>query len=187
MDNLHGEEAAFSIHNIVELGFKYERKPGDWYGSMTTAMICEKLNDKYNPFLGLKFCFLVNEINVEEIEKKMKDKWDSLLLIIGYKLGIGKINPEYYTVILKLINHKNCIGIIGGQSTGALYFTGCYDNKLIFLDPHITQTAINNLDELWVEHLSYHYPTPLLLPLEEINTDFAIGNCIIIKRFLLEK
>lgn len=175
MDNLNGKRAAFSIGNIVDQGLDHNRKPGDWYGPSTMIQICEQLNEKYKPFPDLKvISFPEGVICIETIGKKANST-DSLLLLIGLRLGIKKVNAEYLPSIKRMIKLKYCVGINGGQGSAALYFVGIKDERLIFLDPHVTQEAVRNIEDLWVEHLSYHYPRPLLLPLEKINTSFAIG------------
>jgi hypothetical protein len=50
LDNFRGEKAPFSIQNFVETGFfKYNKKPGDWYGVNSAAILLETLNNQYRP------------------------------------------------------------------------------------------------------------------------------------------
>jgi len=50
LDNLTDDEAPFSIQNFVEHAFeKYQRFPGDWYGTSSASNIIESLNSSYKP------------------------------------------------------------------------------------------------------------------------------------------
>jgi len=178
MDNLSGKDAAFCIGNIVELGLEFDRKPGDWYGPSTMIQIFEKLNDKYKPFEKLEIIsFPEGVLYQDKMELKINSGPNkSLIIFIGFRLGLEKVNPEYHPAILRLMRSKYFVGISGGQGDGALYFVGYQNfNELIFLDPHVTQKAVPKIEDLWQEHLSYHYPSPLKVKIEKINTSLAYG------------
>eukprot|EP00826_Nyctotherus_ovalis_P060810 TRINITY_DN857_c0_g1_i4.p2 TRINITY_DN857_c0_g1~~TRINITY_DN857_c0_g1_i4.p2 ORF type:complete len:122 (-),score=24.13 TRINITY_DN857_c0_g1_i4:59-424(-) len=107
MDNLNGKEAAFSIGNIVKAGLEHNKKPGDWYGPSTLIQICEQLNENYKPFSRLNIiAFPEGAIYTESVKEKMTSTSDSLLLLIGLRLGIDKINPEYFPTISNLMKLK---------------------------------------------------------------------------------
>ena len=165
-------EGAFGIRNIVETGLIYNKKPGEWYGPLLMIQIFKQLNTKYKPFPLLDIItFLEGAIYINQIFNKT----DPMIVFVGFRLGLKKINREYFEGIFRIMRIEGFIGISGGQEDGALYFVGYQNDKLIFLDPHVTQQSINSIEELWTDHLSYHYPTPLLLPIEKMNTCFAIG------------
>eukprot|EP00826_Nyctotherus_ovalis_P064929 TRINITY_DN9533_c0_g2_i1.p2 TRINITY_DN9533_c0_g2~~TRINITY_DN9533_c0_g2_i1.p2 ORF type:complete len:202 (-),score=27.21 TRINITY_DN9533_c0_g2_i1:267-872(-) len=176
MDNLIEAQAAFSIANIAETGVKYGRHPGEWYGPLIMMQIFEELNEKYKPFPGLEIVvFPEGVIYVDKLRKKFNSKTKSVIVLVGFRLGLKRINSEYYPAIIRMMEMQNFIGMSGGQDDGALYFIGYQNDRLIFLDPHVTQPAIPYLEDLWTDHLTYHYPTPLLLPVSRLNTCFAIG------------
>ena len=143
MDNIAGAKAAFCIGNIVEAGLEYDRKPGDWYGPSTMIQIFEQLNDTYRPYSkDLEIiAFPEGVIYRDRIEKKAVKGgiWVPIILLVGFRLGLEKINTEYYAPLLRLMRIPAFVGISGGQGSGALYFVGYQKSQLIFLDPHVTQ------------------------------------------------
>eukprot|EP00826_Nyctotherus_ovalis_P042059 TRINITY_DN4291_c0_g2_i1.p1 TRINITY_DN4291_c0_g2~~TRINITY_DN4291_c0_g2_i1.p1 ORF type:complete len:250 (+),score=8.45 TRINITY_DN4291_c0_g2_i1:454-1203(+) len=176
MDNLAGSNAAFSIGNIIEAGLSHRRKPGDWYGPSTMIQIFEQLNNKFSPFENLKVvAFAEGVVYTEVIEKKMSSNWCSLILLIGFRLGLDHINKEYFPAILRLMQHKNFVGISGGHGSGALYIVGYKDKNFVYLDPHTAQPAVPTVENLWAQHLSYHCRLPLFLEFSGMNTSFAAG------------
>ena len=62
-----------------------------------------------------------------------------MLIIIPVRLGLNKINREYYLPILEYFKCPLNTGIIGGRPNQALYFVGTQKSELIFLDPHYVQ------------------------------------------------
>lgn len=176
MDNLIGKDAAFSISNILEEGLNYDRKPGDWYGPSTMIQILEKLNTKYKPFPDLEIIsFPESIIYIETIKNRISSKYTPLIIFVGYRLGLKQINPKYFASIIRIMEFKNFMGINGAQGNSALYFIGHQCGKLIYLDPHVTQRAIPKIEDLWVEHMSYHCPSTLMLPIGKLNTSFSMG------------
>ena len=177
MDNFTGPAAAFSIANVVETGLEYDRKPGDWYGPSTMIQIFEELNKNYQPFGGLNIVAFPEGIIYQD---KMNTKWNSMIIFVGFRLGLDKINTEYFPGILRLMRLKSFVGMSGGQGNGALYFVGYQNKDLIFLDPHVTQASVPKIEELWTEHLSYHYPSIMKLALNKLNTSLAFGTTVLI-------
>ncbi len=195
MDNLAGSEAAFSIGNIVEVGLKYGTKPKDWYGPSTVIQILDELNQKYAPFENIKTAafpegvIYKNEIlsratgvSVPEIDKmdptapELRKRWkNAVVVMVGFRLGLDTVNPEHYPGIFRMFELPHTTGMVGGQGRGALYFVGYQERELIFLDPHVTQPAVPKVGDLWTEHLSYHFNTPLRLPVEKLDTCIAYG------------
>ncbi len=183
MDNLSGPEAAFSIGNILEAGLEHNRLPGEWQGPSTMVQIFERLNETYKPFPDLVVVsFPEGVVYRDRIEAKAflggdKGKvWTPTVVLVGFRLGLDKINAEYYPALLRLMRSPRFVGISGGQGNGALYFVGNQgDHHLIFLDPHVTQKAVGRVEDLWAEHMSYHYHTPLKLPIGQLNTSLAYG------------
>jgi len=192
MDNLHKSDAAFSIGNIMELGLKYGMKPKNWYGPSMIIRILHKLNKKHHPFTGFQTaCFPEGTIYKSSILKKAcriaekdfdmselcpeKDWVDSVLVMVSFRLGLTTLSPSQYQSIFKLLKMPECTGMLGGQKKSALYFMGYQKDKLIFLDPHVTQIAVESPVELWSQHLTYHFPTPLRLPIKKLDTSIGYG------------
>ena len=159
MDNLNGGEAAFSIGNIVEIGFRIGIKPKDWYGPSTVIQILDELNTKHVPFPGLataafpegviykstilsKACGLSSE-GLKKITGSLASYWkNATIVLVGFRVGLDAINPENYDAIFRMFNIPHCVGMVGGQGRGALYFVGYQDHDLLFIDPHVTQAPL---------------------------------------------
>lgn len=185
MDNLKGPEAAFSIGNIVEKGLKYNMMPKGWYGPSIITSILAELNSAYKPFKDFEIVtFPEGVIYQNEILQKAesgtgsaKSKWITpLLIFVAFRLGLNSIDKDSYPAVIRLLDIPQCTGMIGGQGHGALYFIGHQGSDLIFLDPHVAQTAVEKPETIWAEHLSYHYSTPLTLSIDKLDTCVSYGN-----------
>lgn len=89
------------------------------------------------------------------------------------------MNPEYLPCIKKvIITIDQNVGIAGGRGAGSFYFSGIInpesdDPHLIYLDPHTTQLAS---DEMTDDHLqTYSCKQVRTLQLSKICTGVAIG------------
>lgn len=74
--------------------------------------------------------------------------WKPLLLFIPLRLGLAEINPIYFKSLKTTFTFPQTLGILGGRPNHALYFIGCSDNDLIYLDPHTTQESVDLVDDL---------------------------------------
>ena len=179
MDNMNGSNAAFSIGNIVEEGFKYKMVPKDWYGPSIIMSILSKLNDAYKPFKDIEtIIFTEGVIYQNRILSKIspKGEWKApLLVFIPFRLGLEAIPKENLPAIIRILDFPQCTGMIGGQGNAALYFIGHQNLDLIFLDPHVTQQAVEKPEKIWAEHLSYHYSSPFKLSVEKLDTCICYG------------
>lgn len=103
---------------------------------------------------ALRFCIfgvLIIESFVEELCSKSakpnsnikleESTWKPLLLIVPLRLGLHEINPIYIRGLQKCFKFPQSLGVIGGKPNLALYFIGCVDDEVIYLDPHTTQKA----------------------------------------------
>mmetsp|Transcript_15487 Transcript_15487/g.10859 ORF Transcript_15487/g.10859 Transcript_15487/m.10859 type:complete len:85 (-) Transcript_15487:646-900(-) len=55
----------------------------------------------------------------------VQDWKNGVLVLIPTRLGLNKIDKDYYLPILKFFECELNMGIIGGQPRKALYFVGC--------------------------------------------------------------
>ncbi len=156
MDNFAGADAAFSIGNMIELGLKYGVKLKDWYGPSTVIQIFDTLNKQYSPFPNLhtvafpdgviyKDAILAQacDLHPEKTAPTTASDWKhAVIVMVGYRLGVDTIPPENYGNIFRMFDVPQCVGMVGGQGHGALYFLGYQDGELIFLDPHVTYVSL---------------------------------------------
>ncbi len=51
MDNLDDQDLCpFGIHMIAEVGIKYKKQPGDWYGPQAISCVLKQLNKEQKPY-----------------------------------------------------------------------------------------------------------------------------------------
>lgn len=93
------------------------------------------------------------------------------------RLGLHKVNKEYFNPILSIFQCPHNVGIIGGRPSQALYFVGSQKQDLLLLDPHQVTDSLpaNNEDALRYGHLSYHTNLIRKINLSKIDTTLAFG------------
>ena len=152
------------------LGKFYNKYAGEWFSDVNICKNYKDINECFNLFPELGILHFVSDLNLQEVldkcftlvnnensdkNKKIFDLNDNKyimkkcgLIFISTRIGITKITNEYYCSLKNLFECKECIGIIGGQTNLAHYFIG-YNDKgdLIYLDPHVTRDAVNELNE----------------------------------------
>jgi Peptidase family C54 len=62
-----------------------------------------------------------------------------LLVLLPLTLGIGRVNPRYLPQLQAVLAFPHSVGIVGGRPGSSLYFVGCQDEHVIYLDPHEVQ------------------------------------------------
>lgn len=69
-----------------------------------------------------------------------------MLLVVSTRISQTSIDRKNYEGILEFMNMKTSLGMIGGVPGKGLYFVGSCDDNLIYLDPHLVQTPVNNFN-----------------------------------------
>lgn len=77
-------------------------------------------------------------------EGEQNEKWRGVIIFIPVRLGGEKFNPVYTECIKSVFSHQSTLGIIGGRPRHSLYFVGVQEDKLIYLDPHLCQDAVED-------------------------------------------
>lgn len=117
-----------------------------------------------------------NSLSTEMLSEneKNREKWRSLILLIPVRLGGEVFNPIYTESIKELFTHPACLGIIGGRPKHSLYFVGIQQDKLIYLDPHNDQEAIDaNTSDFPLR--SYHCDFPRKMSISRMDPSCTIG------------
>lgn len=80
---------------------------------------------------------------VESAAQPSRGEWEPLLLLVPLRLGLDKFSPAYALTVLGLMRLPQCVGVIGGRPRSSYYFLGTQADRILFLDPHEVQPALN--------------------------------------------
>lgn len=91
--------------------------------------------------LGLRsYCTLDMTVDLEETRRLLEGS--KLLLWIPMRLGVDSLSGSYVTPLKQLFATRFCVGVAGGRPNSALYFIGFENDDLLYLDPHVSRTAV---------------------------------------------
>ena len=98
-------------------------------------------------------------------------------LFVSVRLGLEKLEKEYYNQVLKLFQIPGNIGLIGGEKNkGFYYFGATNENELLFLDPHLNQKSFKSRTELENFYLTSYIPNYFYkINIENISPAFTVG------------
>ncbi|KIL63399.1 hypothetical protein M378DRAFT_179245 [Amanita muscaria Koide BX008] len=151
-------EAPFSVHRMALAGKELGKDVGQWFGPSTAAGAIKTL------VLGFPECGLGVAVATDSAlyqsdvytashggpaharspRKIVKTTWGDrpVLLLLGVRLGIDRVNPIYYDTIKQLYTFPQSVGIAGGRPSSSYYFVGAQANNLFYLDPHTARHTI---------------------------------------------
>jgi len=173
------KSAQYSIHQISLMGQSLDGKPvGTWFGPNTVAQVIRKLC-KLDPredvavHVAMDNTLVISEVKQTCIRENRGENtlessnWQPLLLFISLRLGLSEINPVYFKSLKTCFSLPSTLGVIGGSPNHALYFLGCVDDEVIYLDPHTTQLAS-------APDTSFHASRPGRLSLNKLDPSLAL-------------
>ena len=191
----------FSIHKICKIGEIYGRTCGEWFSDFELPKIYKIINKTFNIIPNLEILHFnsdiemnlvmekclekieineetpisyIDEKNVFKNEKKGVFKFKKMgAIFVSVRLGVTAIPSEYFESIKKIFECRQFLGIIGGKINAASYFFGYCDDDLLYLDPHLNQDSIKDLDENNLN--TYINKTVYCLPIEDFQPAFTIG------------
>lgn len=151
----------------------------------------------------LDLCTESGDIENDDDESSQFRK--SVLIMVPVRLGGERFNPSYSSYLKEVLSLPSCCGkqsspsvsitmsyhpvssqgIIGGQPRHSLFFVGFQDEKLLYLDPHYCQKAVDVTEPNFPLD-SYHCPTPRKAKLPTIDPSCAIGFFLKSRRQFLE-
>lgn len=189
--------APFSIHQIAVMGETEGKEVGQWFGPNTIAQVLKKLvaYDEWSSItihVALDNTLIVNDVlrqcrvegavAAEEVKTdeplSAPSQWKPLLLLIPLRLGLSDINPVYINGLKTSFKIPQSLGVIGGKPNLALYFIGCVEDQVIFLDPHTTQRygcVDQKIDDEDIElDQTYHCKAASRIPISGIDPSVAL-------------
>lgn len=179
-----GDQSPFSLHNLVRRGRVGGKRAGDWYGPSSVAYILKDAMEeagqsgKHRHLAEL--CIYVAQdctIYLDDVEALCRagsTSWRGVILFVPVRLGGERINPAYVPCIKAMLACNYCIGIIGGRPRHSLYFLGWQDDKVIYLDPHFCQNAVDVDPPDFPLH-SFHCNQPRKMSFFKIDPSCTIG------------
>ncbi|PFH45372.1 hypothetical protein AMATHDRAFT_9389 [Amanita thiersii Skay4041] len=151
-------EAPFSVHRMALAGKELGKDVGQWFGPSTAAGAIRTLVQGF-PECGLGVAVAIDNalyqtdvftashggaVHARSPRKVVRTTWGDrpVLLLLGIRLGIDRVNPIYYDTIKQLYTFPQSVGIAGGRPSSSYYFVGSQANNLFYLDPHQSRHAI---------------------------------------------
>lgn len=182
----------FSIHNICMHGKKYGMNVGEWYGPTTASIVLRDLVNGNGENLGNLVSYSTddNVIYLDEILSLTMNFSKSLLIFCPIRLGLNKVNEKYVSPLIKLLQHPQCVGFVGGKPMKSLYFVGSFEDQLLYLDPHFVQPTVDTsaVSELLSEDELKTYTTRKIrtMPIKDLDPSLSFGFYINTKQQLME-
>ncbi|KAL5722389.1 Cysteine protease atg4 [Ranunculus cassubicifolius] len=191
------EEAAFSIHNLLQAGKAHGLAAGSWIGPYAMCRSWEALahskreqGDKES--LPMSVYVVSGDENgerggapvvcIEDVAKLCSDYsddqavWKPILLLVPLVLGLDKVNPRYFPSLWTTFTFPQSLGILGGKPGASTYIVGVQDDQAFYLDPHQVQLAIDmKSNKSEADTSTYHCNVVRHHPLDMIDPSLAIG------------
>eukprot|EP00047_Mylnosiga_fluctuans_P004820 m.236775 g.236775 ORF g.236775 m.236775 type:complete len:336 (-) comp13025_c0_seq1:389-1396(-) len=166
-------ESPFSIQQIAMRGSIVDKPIGAWFGPNAAAQVIKSLvqdspETKLVVHVAMDGCLAT--ASVEDALAKGPPSWP-LLLLVPLRLGLQNLNPEYFPMLLDMLQLPHSIGAVGGRPNAAHYFVGTQDEDLIYLDPHVTQPAAPPGQLLQ----TYSCTTPYRMRLAQVDPSLCLG------------
>jgi len=171
--------APYSVHRIAQLGPKYGKSIGEWFGPSTIAQVLSELVTMHEPenfvmYLSNDSVLYLDEITQMCQSKNNSKQWKSLFIMIPLRLGIQSLNDIYLPSLKSLFKFPQSLGIVGGKPRAAMYFVACQDSNFFYLDPHVVQPAVNMTEDQFSSD-SFHCAVPHKMLINAVDPSLAIG------------
>jgi len=169
--------ASFSLHNMLKYSECFHKSVGTWFGPTEACIMtvkCLEHSELADQIAGLVASHSNGVIYRSEIMKLCCDEknvWKkSIFIFIPLRLGLDELNSHYISGILRCLQLKHSIGIVGGKPQRSLYFVGYQNEHLFYLDPHIVFDIAKDKS-----NIPYHCKDIQSLPVREMDPSIAVG------------
>lgn len=177
-DFLDDPDGLYSIQQIAKAGCSAGKDVGTWFGPNTAAQSIRILSEFHKELNLTVQVVMDNFMCIQDIKFFCKEtEWIPLLLIIPLRLGLSECNNIYKDNVKHCFEIEQSVGAVGGRPNSAFYFIGYQSDKLIYLDPHVTQESLA-IDEVDLENIpdeTYHTKKVDLLPWDQLDPSIAIA------------
>ena len=188
--------AAFSVHRFVEDGAPYGLEAARWVGPFAVCKTLELLVNKTRPgglraYVAADPCGGVPTVYRDTVAQAARSGdddehaggnpagncWAPLILLAPVTLGATQaISPAYLAQLRQLFSFPQSLGVVGGRTGSSLYFVGCQADRLMYLDPHIVQEAVQDPAAPSGQELaSFRCPHILHMDIGNLNPSLAMG------------
>ncbi|KAL3130507.1 hypothetical protein ABBQ38_008324 [Trebouxia sp. C0009 RCD-2024] len=186
----------FSIHNLCAAGRPHGVKAGEWLGPWVLCHTLEAVMKKMEPAslnvhvhvvsqpggavpvlytASFKAFFKAPDTGEESAggsgSAEGRRPQPAVIVLLPLLLGLGKVNERYIPQLQRVLTWPQSIGIVGGRPSSSLYFVGCQDDQVIYLDPHQAQQT----QEQAGDSSTYWGQTIRMMPLANIDPSLAIA------------
>ncbi|XP_046854404.1 cysteine protease ATG4A-like isoform X2 [Xenia sp. Carnegie-2017] len=198
---LDKKDSFYSIHQIAQMGVSEGKNVGSWFGPNTIAQVLRKLVQfdewsKISVHVAMDNTVVINDITQDSISTCKETKslhnrhfkssisstsgdfaWKPLVLFIPLRLGLSTMNLVYENALKKCFTLAQSLGCIGGRPNHASYFIGYNGNKLLYLDPHVTQTSVVSEDLNNIADETFHccVSPPWSMSISDMDPSVALG------------
>eukprot|EP00300_Choanocystis_sp_HF-7_P036950 c52915_g1_i1.p1 GENE.c52915_g1_i1~~c52915_g1_i1.p1 ORF type:complete len:388 (+),score=35.02 c52915_g1_i1:93-1166(+) len=165
-------EAPYSLHNLATIGaLCHGTAIGSWFGPATVASVLKSLVCRHAPNMAIHVAsdatLYLDQLAETSLGTAPGDsealpgvavgpfftdkaavagEWRPTLIVVPLRLGIDRLSAEYVPQLLLAFAQPEFAGMVGGRPNSAYYFVAAQGERLLYLDPHVTQTAVRAVD-----------------------------------------
>ncbi|XP_067088970.1 cysteine protease atg4da-like isoform X1 [Osmerus mordax] len=164
--------APLGLHLLVRAGQAAGRRAGDWYGPGLAGHILRKAVAASVEVAPHLVVYVAQDCTVY--------KGDVLSLVevcvSGDSQGEVPVAASRGILILVpgLLGLQCCVGIMGGKPRHSLYFVGYQGDKLLYLDPHYCQSAVDTTQPGF-SLKSFHCSRPMKMSFCRMDPSCTVG------------
>ncbi|XP_065840728.1 cysteine protease ATG4A-like [Oscarella lobularis] len=194
-------DALYSIQQITQCGVDFNRRIGEWFGPNNVCHVIRKLS-QFDDWSSLSVQVAMDmTVIIEEIKDSCYEResmlassslstassssssssssqsrtFHPLLLFIPLRPGQDRIHDKYREALKACFRMPQCLGMIGGRPKHALWFFGYQGDRLLCLDPHTVQPALNPEKRSAIPDETYHSSSAILIPINDLDPSIALG------------